>query len=105
MPSRLDGLARRVARLEAAIPLDSMRQQWRRDLAAVFAGAEYDAIRQPLIDALVESRAAIPSAFAISRTSSSASAGADRLAVAVWWPDKRRAPLITRIAGEVADAI
>lgn len=99
--SRLDTLARRVKRLEALIPLDSMRQQWRRMLAAVFADAEYDAIRQALIDDLVESREAIPSAFAIS----SASAGGDRLAVAVWWPDKRRAPLITRIAGDLADAI
>ena len=51
MPSRLDGLARRVARLEAAIPTDQ-RPQWRAYLARVFAAAEYDSQRVPLIDTL-----------------------------------------------------
>lgn len=55
MPSSgpsFDALARRIRRLEALIPTDQ-RPQWRAYLARVFAAAEYDSQRVPLIDALV----------------------------------------------------
>ena len=55
MPSSgpsLVALARRCRSLAAAIPTDQ-RPQWRAYLARVFAAAEYDSQRVPLIDALV----------------------------------------------------
>lgn len=61
MPSRLDALARRVARLEAAIPTDQ-RPRWRAYLARVFAAAEYDGQRDALIEALIAEGAPCPQA-------------------------------------------
>ena len=59
--SSLDALARRVARLEAAIPTDQ-RPRWRAYLARVFAASEYDDQRDTLIEQLVADGAPCPQA-------------------------------------------